>query len=183
VIRQFPNLVLTFSLIAGGWGCALAAAFCGHPGCGPSVVSAGHGQSVPGGGGAAGHGEHEGHPGADAHAGHSEHDSSAAEHSGHDPSGETLPDAGQSTPATDLPTARLAPGTAPCGHCVGAPGQRSTKAERQADQPQRQDHAGDPPQTRRFILPDTTFVREVIPYQGAPPGRVSAHVLNSVFRI
>lgn len=184
MIRQLSNLVLAFSLVAGGWGCVLAAALCGHPGCAPSGASAGHGSRASELSEAAGHGAHEGPSGSDAHAEHSEHDSSAAEHSGHDSSDEAPPAAGMVTPNPDLPLSRLTSGAAPCGHCVGGPGpRRSTTSERQANQPQRLDGAGDPLPTRQYTPPDTAFVRDVIPSQGAPPGLVSAHILNSVFRI
>lgn len=71
-----------------------------------------------------------------------------------------------------------------CAHCVGSrlpppPPNRLGAPE----SPQRGD-AGAPPRAEKLqAASPPVFVREVIPSQGAPPGRARLHVLNSVFLI
>jgi hypothetical protein len=165
---------LAVSLVAGGWSYALAAVFCPHAGCAPAVASAGHASHGEA-GAAAEHGSQKEH---DSHNGHE------AEGQGHD-----APVAAQDAACGTAPAARGrslgGPHDDSCGHCVGRPAPKNaSEAGRQAEQPRRQDDGvatvlvADPKP-----LPDRRFVREVIPSQGAPPGRVSPHLLNSVFRI
>jgi hypothetical protein len=160
----------------------LAAALCGHTGCAPSEVVAGqdsHTADVD----ASAHETHEGHPEAPGHGDHAEHDSSAAEHSEDGSPGTDAP-AVQETSFPYLSQYLLASGAGPCGHCMSDPGPlKTTASERQAEQPRRQNDSVTAPPTCKTSPPDCSYVREVIPSQGAPPGRVSAYVLHSVFRI
>lgn len=172
MLKQLSNLVLAFSLIAGGWGCVLAAALCGHTDCSTSSDSAGHGSHAPEVDESVGRGAHGGHAAADDHGGHPEHGPATVEQSEHD------------SPHETRPSGRWVPDVSPCGHCVSGPRPLSSSvSEQQAGQPQRQDGAGVNVTARRVAPPERGFTPLVIPSQGAPPGRVSTHVLNSVFRI
>jgi len=169
--------------MAGGWAFVLAAALCGHPDCAPFVASAAHASHDPQAvRESAGRGAHDEHAKADVAANHTEHDS-AVGHCGRD-SGGGAASADQNQLSSESRASRLTSGDAPCGHCVEDSGPRDSFAPaRQAERPQRQGLVCEPPRTRLNTPLESGFVRDIIPSQGAPPGRASTHLLNSVFRI
>jgi hypothetical protein len=165
VTSRLVNIGIALALMLGCGGSTFAAALCPHAECftaaGPTVAPASDG---------AGEGTRDSH-----HA----HSTGAVEGHHHDAPAEAQPE-GAPRPLSSL----LGSHNNSCDHCVGR--RQSTPAselKRQSNAPKRDDRVAALPLSRPHDLPVTDFVQEITPHQGAPPGRASRHILNSVFRI
>ncbi len=161
VLRLLLNTGIALILIAGGCCDSLAAAACLHPGCGAVAAapahSPSHGDGVQAGHHEVGHGEPGGH----------DHGTAA-------PSGAVRPSGASITGSHD----------SSCDHCMSRSEPDTAAPERRACRPKDGGREAAPPARVAAAMQRVNFTPEVIPSQGAPPGRgVRTHLLLSVFRI
>ena len=176
-MRQFINTGIVFALLAGSWGCALAASLCPHAGCWTSSPAAAH--------------DHESARRAATPESHEPHGAPVRAEGGHSHvsshEGHSL-EAAAPSPASSSPgdgASLLDRHDGSCSHCMGrseSP-QRAT-TERKALQLGRHGHAESPGVVGPRLLPEVSFAPDVLHSHGAPPGPgVHRHLLISVFRI
>ena len=163
--RRLVNIGIVLALVLGCGGTTFAAALCPHSDCltaaGPTADSASDRAHEAAG---------------DSHHAHS---TEAVEGHHHDARTDAQPEGAPRRQAS-LRNSH----DSSCDHCVGR--RQSTPAaelKRQSNAPKRDDRVADLPSSRPLDAPVTDFVQEITPHQGAPPGRASRHILNSVFRI
>jgi hypothetical protein len=159
------NIGILLALLLSGGGGSLAASLCPHADCAPAAGSV----MMPA-------AEHHG-------------EASGGEHHGHAPEVaedhhlDASPDMRQIAPPATRQGVQSTHDRS-CDHCVARrPAAPASELERRLDAPKRDDRVAPAPSARPVSAPAAAFVSEVTPHQGAPPGRISRHILNNVFRI
>ena len=162
---RLVNIGVLLVLVLSGGGGSLAASLCPHADCAPASGSV-LGPAA----------EHHGEASGDEHHGHTP-EAAAGQHLDASPDMRHI-----AAPATRQGVQSTHERS--CDHCTARrPAAPASELERRLDAPKRDERVAATPSGRTVSAPAAEFVSEVTPHQGAPPGRISRHVLNNVFRI